>query len=1020
MKPHSVVRFGQLAAVLTLALLVVAAVSITARELPAVESPKPPADAARAERLKERERLGSEAIRLGKEGKLAEAIAAGEQALALERMLQGERTTGVAAILEWLAEAEQQREAFAQAEKRYRESLDIRTALLGADHWQVIDMRLDLDELRIWASSGAADRQRLAEADRQIDDVKQLMEKGKYREALPIAQQALATRTAILGQNRRSVAGAATWAGYLANHAGDYATAEPLYKLALEIRRKILSPRHPTYALSLTNLASVYESMNDHARAEPLYQQALAIDKQTLGENHPSYATSLNNLALHYAHKHDYARAEALNLEALEIRRKTLGESHPAFAASLNNLAALYDDQERYEKAEPLYRQALEIRRKALGERHPLYAESLNNLAVLYFQKGDYARARSLCEQAKLLSKEILGDSHPRYAAVCHSLGLLELAEGHPSEAERELRSAVENVRRSLDLMAVVQTEHLQLGMLQQLRIHLDAYISAALAANTDTATLYAEVAAWKGSVSAQQQLLRARQRAQAQDPNSESRRLFDQLEESTRRLASTARATPAPDEQEMYRQSMAKLTDQIESIKQQLSIRDVEFHRLWAERKVSPVALGGLLPPDAALVDLLLYSGYAPPTSKGIKAKADRRLVAFVLRAGKQVACVALGDGLIIADLVDRWRAGYGKSTAGEATSPGEELRRRIWEPLDAALGDAKIVLVSPDGATARIPWGALPGSKPDTYLLEERALAVVPVPQLLSETLAPHQAPSASLLLLGDVDFAAAAGQTQLAALRRSAPRGASTRDGLGYALLPGTRMEIAAIRDSFEERFGSERLKTIRKEAATEAAVRDQAPRYAFLHFATHGFFAPHQFRSALANGVDASQADASHDSTNFDPSLLSGLVLAGANRPIEADRDDGILTAFEVSELDLHGVELATLSACDTGLGQFAGGEGMLGIQRAFQVAGARSVVSSLWKVNDDATRSLMVDFYDNLWSKKLSKIEALRQAQLSLLHGGIKRGLTLDDDQPAAKHRLPPYYWAAFVLAGDWR
>src|SRR5262249_19256307 len=155
----------------------------------------------------------------------------------------------------------------------------------------------------------------------------------------------------------------------------------------------------------------------------------------------------------------------------------------------------------------------------------------------------------------------------------------------------------------------------------------------------------------------------------------------------------------------------------------------------------------------------------------------------------------------------------------------------------------------------------------------------------------------------------------------------------------------------------------------------------------------------------------------------PLLLSGLVLAGANRPPEIGKDDGILTALEVAELDLGQVELAVLSACETGLGQVAGGEGVLGLQRAFQVAGARRTVTSLWPVEDRATRELMERFYAGLWDRKqpLSKLAALRQAQLWLLREGPARGLGLVGAAPAAgPRRAPPFYWAAFVLAGDWR
>ena len=160
--------------------------------------------------------------------------------------------------------------------------------------------------------------------------------------------------------------------------------------------------------------------------------------------------------------------------------------------------------------------------------------------------------------------------------------------------------------------------------------------------------------------------------------------------------------------------------------------------------------------------------------------------------------------------------------------------------------------------------------------------------------------------------------------------------------------------------------------------------------------------------------------SHTISGYHPGLLSGLALAGANAPQEDD--DGILTAEEVATLNLSRADLVVLSACETGLGKTAGGEGLLGLQRAFHGAGARTVVASLWKVDDVATRDLMERFYENLWSKDMGKLEALCEAQLWMLRERGSRGLKpLEGDGAAANHqRLPPYYWAAFILSGDWR
>ena len=160
----------------------------------------------------------------------------------------------------------------------------------------------------------------------------------------------------------------------------------------------------------------------------------------------------------------------------------------------------------------------------------------------------------------------------------------------------------------------------------------------------------------------------------------------------------------------------------------------------------------------------------------------------------------------------------------------------------------------------------------------------------------------------------------------------------------------------------------------------------------------------------------------------PGLLSGVAFTGINR----DPVGGLLTALEVSELDLRRVDWVVLSACDTGRGRVAGGEGVLGLQRSFQVAGARTVVASLWPVNDRATQKMMGRLYQNLWDPErplVSRVEALRQAQLWMLSEGAKQGVVRSEeidrgvvrpDHPDQKGRLPPYYWAGFVLSGDWR
>jgi CHAT domain-containing protein len=329
----------------------------------------------------------------------------------------------------------------------------------------------------------------------------------------------------------------------------------------------------------------------------------------------------------------------------------------------------------------------------------------------------------------------------------------------------------------------------------------------------------------------------------------------------------------------------------------------------------------------------------------------------------------------------------------------------------------------VSPDGALARMSFAALPGERPGEYLIEDLAIGVLPVPQLLPELTAPAapaDGASPSLLLIGNVNHDAAPGHAESGRLSRLAGRAERTAR---WPPLPETGAEIAAIREAFEKRFPHDRWKSRGGDEAVVDRVRAELGRYRYVHIATHGFFAPSEVPSVLAapqGHQAAGDALARRAVAGYHPGLLSGLVLAGANRPPEPGEEDGILTALEVAELDLGRVELATLSACDTGLGKSAGGEGVLGLQRAFQVAGARSVVATLWHIRDDAARALMTEFYDNLWQKKMPKLRALREAQLSILRHGADRGLESADRPADARGRLPPYCWAPFVLSGQWR
>ena len=609
---------------------------------------------------------------------------------------------------------------------------------------------------------------------------------------------------------------------------------------------------HPDYAVSLNNLAWLYACQGDYARAEPLYRQSLEISKKALGENHPDYAASLNNLAELYCSQGDYAQAGPLCLKSLAIKKQALGENHPEYAVCLGNLAQFYCEQGAYCQAEPLQRQALEIAKKALGEDHPEYARSLRNLAGIYYAQRDFARAEPLGRQALEITKAALGENHPEYADGLNNLAVLYEAQGDYARAEPLLRQAVVIRRRQLESTAVVQSERQQLAMLQSVRSSLDHYLS--LTAGQDqpspqpspilscatggrgellSASAYQQMLAWKGIVFRRQRLACAG----VQTP--ELAALFRQLQQVAGQLAQQAWATPDPKHSAHWRENIERLSTEKDRLEAELSAHSAAYRQ--AQKQITLEELQQALPNDAVLVDFLQNDHVAlTATRAGTEKTRQQRLIAFVVRHEGPVLRINLGPARPLNDAIDTWRESFGISPASAAA--GKLLREKLWDPIDAHIQDARIVLVSPDGPLNRLPLAALPGKKPDTFLLEERAIALVPVAQMIPEIVqakASRPLPG-NLLLVGNINYDAQPGPAEVAqadgpASTRSLPAGS-----MHFQPLQGTRDEVAAIEKLYRHELGTRGIRSLQESQATKATVLAEAGKYRYLHLATHGFF------------------------------------------------------------------------------------------------------------------------------------------------------------------------------------
>ncbi len=736
-------------------------------------------------------------------------------ALAICKKGYGEKHPDYASILRNLAGLYSDSGDYAKAEPLYRQALAIYKESLGENH---PDYAFTLDYL-----------------------AKLYLLTGDYVQAESLCRQSLANLKKTIGEKHPSYAASLNNLADLYRQMGDFAQAESLCRQALAIRKETLGEKHPDYATSLGDLATLYAQMGDYAKAEPLYRQALAIERDAFGEKHPHYATELSDLALMYTDMGKFAQAEPLYLQSLAIEKLTLGEKHPHYATSLESLAVINQHMGHYAEAGALYRRALAIKKESLGDKHPSYAACLHNLAELYRETGDYARAEPLYNEALEIQRQVLGDRHPEYAFTLINMALFYDQQADYPKAELMLVRAMAAVHKQFELAANVQSERQQLRMVDRLWFCITDYLSISERAGIPPEQVYSEVLAWKGIVSARQQAMRRMRQAINTQQSADLKPLFDELVSSSQELANQSQVIPKPAAVQSHRRRLAELSDRVERLQQDLAAKSAVFRSQQDQQRRTPSDIRRSLPHDAALVDFLEYTHYAPPDATGRQARYERRLVAFVVRPDEQVARIELGPLSAITDYIDSWRRKLGATSADMAVDPGQSLRRLVWDKLEPHLVGIKTVLLSPDGDTARFPWPALPGKQPGTYLIDETAIAIVPIPRLLPELMAaaePAANETPSLLLVGGVDFGADPGRMVDVALDRGAVRGDQPRQ---WKPLPGTIAEVAAVKTAFARQYPRLAPLELTGAAATVDSVRGEMSKCRYLHFSTHGFFA-----------------------------------------------------------------------------------------------------------------------------------------------------------------------------------
>jgi CHAT domain-containing protein len=842
--------------------------------------------------------------------------------------------------------------------------------------------------------------------------------------------------------------------GNLYSSIGEYSKAEPLYREALDMDgalypKKDFPNGHADLASSINSLGLLYQAIGEHTKAEPLYREALDINRtlyprKDFPNGHPYLAASMNNLGFLYLAIGEYSKAEPLYRQALAMLRtlyprKNFPDGHTELATSLNNLGTLYETIGEYSKAEPLWREALAMRRtlypkKDFPNGHADLASSIGNLGLLYRAIGETTKAEPLYREVldmvrALYPKKAFPNGHADLANRILNLGSLYKDMGQSTKAEPLCREAVAMQHQLLRQFASLAAEAESRNFASTQPLAHDVLLSVS---RTSQQPAQAYDTLWDGRALLTR-LEERRHRDVLASANPDTTQLAAQLRQTRESLARLLlNPTRAPERRLLQVQ---KLTDDKEDLEKRIAARLHLPVGASASATTTPQQLSQALSSNTVFVNLIRYYLIEQdPKIPGRKGqKAIESYVAFVVCKDK-VDRIELQTAEAIDEAWAAWHDSIVDRKANERAAAAW-FASLVWQPIRQALpADVQTVYLTADGKLAQVPWAALPGQKSDSVLLEDYAICLVPHGPWLLERLQ-NKAPPAfahdRLLVYGGVAF----DEEPASVLQGDGVRAPLFGEkSVRWPDLAGTAREQQHIATMASKALKSAPIVRSGKSASTAQVLQD-LPKARYAHVATHGFFADPQYRSYVQADPKLFEMRAFGERRSAaarSPLVLSALVLAGANRRgPDAAADLGILTAESLIGLPLEGLELAVLSACDTGLGEAGGGEGVYGLQRAFHIAGCHNVIASLWKVDDDATQALMTLFYRNLWDKKLDAAEALRQAQLTLYRnpGAVavakRRGLDFSESDlpkeapnaPQKAGRASVAQWAAFTYSG---
>ena len=803
---------------------------------------------------------------------------------------------------------------------------------------------------------------------------------GEYDKALEFYQKALNIRLELLEQYRGSrsallteIATSYNSIGLSYCSMGEYDKALEFYQKALNIALELYGEKHPLIATIYHNIGSVYDSTYEYDKALDYHNKALNIKLELYGEKHQSVAISYSGIAEIYTKTKEYDKALEFYQKALNITLELYGEKHQSVAISYSGIAEIYTKTKEYDKALEFYQKALNIILELYGEKHPLIAIVHLNIGGIYHSKEEYDKAIEFYEKAEAIFKEKKLYESTMHTGVLKMLALKDI--GNYEDALRYADDVIEGFTKLQEQTLFVSVEKgaLKTGERYERIFSLIPWLYMQTREKEKAYSIFEE-----GKMRVFEAMMK---RNQLVLKDMENKDLWDKRVMILTRLSNLRnniykmRAERKDKVADNLEVETKRFEDELLSVERELLNKSRLYGEILSKEMVKVEEIQKRLSPDTVFIEYAfledeLYAFVITDDSFSVNPliTGDKEMNLFKVKFGKNKDAYDFSDVKELKDLYEK-----------EKKSETKYLYSILIGRVEKLFEGKKRLVIIPDKELHLLPFEMLI-DKEGKFLIESYEISYL---NSAKEGLRTIVKRGEDYLGYGGIKYEKMGKEQKNAIINKiiaeksseivmKAGKGRCIPENLPF--LKGSKEEIDVVHSiigSGVVRYGYD---------ASESTFKHDVKGKRYVHLSTHGYY--YECGDALIN---------------------SGVAFSGALGGGDGI-DDGLLSALEVMGLDLEGVELTVLSACETGLGKI-GGEGVYGLKRAFMIAGTKEIVISLWKISDKETKELMEFFFRDIKMGR-STTQAIRNAKLKMIKKINQR------------YGKPyPFFWAAFVLVG---